>query len=38
MRDKKKGVAQKLVEQLKKKLTFKIKSKVRAGSESSRGA
>jgi hypothetical protein len=36
MKRKKNGVAQ-LVEQLKKRLAFKIKSKLRAGSESSRG-
>jgi hypothetical protein len=37
MKTKKKSVAQGLIEQLKKRLSFKIKSKVRAGSESSRG-
>jgi hypothetical protein len=36
MKRKMKGVTQ-LVEQLKRKLALKIKSKVRAGSESSRG-
>jgi hypothetical protein len=35
MRTKKKGVAGKLVEQLKQRLALKIKSKVRSGSEES---